>query len=311
VGELKRYVIGIDGGGTKTRALIVGVDGAVLAECEGGPTQLQTVGSRQAAVTLFDLIKECSTKIEADAQSLQSIVIGVAGGGRISDRAELSDAILALGSKKKFPLKNITVETDARIALEAAFAGGPGIVVIAGTGSIVLYRTEDGKMLRAGGWGTVLGDEGSGFAIGRDSLTAVLKAYDGRGEKTVLTAKALAYFGIAGIEEIITKVYREHTDVAAFVPKVFEAANERDRIANQILTQNATALADHVRVLTMQVRPRTILPVALMGGVLESENVYSKLVREKINRSLPHVAIQRPKFPSAFGAAIIGLNAFR
>ncbi len=309
--EQKKYVIGIDGGGTRTRALIVGVDGTVLAECEGGASQLQTVGIKQATTVIYDLVRECCSKIEADHQSIQSIVIGVAGAGRVSDRAELSDSLLAHSAKKKFPFKNVTVETDARVALEAAFAGGPGIVLIAGTGSIALYRTEDGKVLRTGGWGSVLGDEGSGFAIGRDALIAVLRAYDGRGEKTVLTAKALAFFGIAGIEEIIGKVYRDHADVASFVPKVFEAVNERDRIANQILVQNANALAEHVRVLTMQVRPRTKLPVCLVGGVLESDNAYSKLVKEKIIRSLPNVAIQRAKFPSAFGAAIIGLNAFR
>jgi glucosamine kinase len=309
--DVKQYVIGIDGGGTKTQALLVGMDGAVVAECTGGPAQLQVMGPAQTARVLLDLIKECCSKVECPPQSLQRTVLGIAGAGRASDRTELSGALLSLGTKKKFPITNITIETDARIALEAAFAGGPGIVVIAGTGSIALYRTEDGKLLRAGGWGNVLGDEGGGYAIARDALSAVMRQYDGRGEKTLLTPKALEFFGVSSPEELITRVYHNNADVAAFTPKVFEAVNERDRIAHLVSVKNANELVEIVRVLMMQVRPRMKLPVALMGGLLESDHVYSKMVREKVAHSLPQVVVQKPKFPPAFGAAIIGLNAFR
>jgi len=311
LGELKRYVIGIDGGGTKTHALLVGIDGHVLAECSGGPSQLQAVGILPSARLIFDLIKECCSKADCTAQSVQRIVIGIAGAGRASDRADLYSALLSLSSKKRFPLNNITIETDARIALEAAFAGRPGIVVIAGTGSIALYRTEDDKLLRAGGWGSILGDEGSGYAISRDALTAVMRQYDGRGEKTELTKKAFDFFGVSSVDEMIIKIYHEHADIASFTPRVFEAVMERDRVANLLMIKNANELAELTRVLMMQSRPKTKMPVSLMGGLLESENVYSKLVREKIIHSLPQVLVQKPKFSPAFGAAIIGLNAFR
>jgi N-acetylglucosamine kinase-like BadF-type ATPase len=311
VSEQKQYVIGIDGGGTKTHALLVGMDGTVLAECIGGPSQLHNVGPKHASVVLFELIKECCEKVPCDPSILQNIVVGLAGAGRASDRSELISSLLAIAQKKKFPLKSVTVETDARIALEAAFAGGAGIVVIGGTGSIALYRTEDGKLLRAGGWGNILGDEGSGFAIGRDALNAVMRQFDGRGDKTLLTQKALEHFTVASTDELITKVYHDQADVASFTPRVFEAVVERDRIAHLLIVKNATELSDLVRVLTMKVRPKKMLAVALMGGLLESENVYSKLVKEKIHHSLPHVVVQKPKFPAAFGAAILALNAFR
>ncbi|MBI1803580.1 MAG: hypothetical protein HY033_01955 [Ignavibacteriae bacterium] len=309
--EHRRYVVGIDGGGTKTTAILTGMDGTVYAECAGGPTNLQTVGVKYAGTTLFDLIKECCEKVQCDAQSLESIVIGVAGAGRAADRNELINTLLSLGMKKKFQIKNVSIETDARIALEAAFAGGPGIVVVAGTGSIALYRTEDGKLLRAGGWGKILGDEGSGFALGRDALNAVMRQHDGRGEKTLLTKYAFEHFTVAAADELVTKVYHDHADIASFAPKVFDAVAERDRIAHLLLVKNANELADHVRVLIMQSRPKKKLPVALMGGLLESDNVYSKTVKEKLQHSLPQVAVQKPKFPTAFGAAILGLNAFR
>ena len=311
--DRKRFVIGIDGGGSKTHALLVGMDGTIIADCSGGPTQLQTVGIQQSARTLFELIHECCSKEPlCKLETLEVIVLGIAGAGRPPERAELINALLAIALAKKFPLKNIVVETDARIALEAALAGQPaGIVVIAGTGSIALYRTEDDRLLRAGGWGNILGDEGSGFAIGRDALNAVMRQHDGRSEKTILTAKALDHFAVGSLDELITKVYHDHIDVAAFAPKVFVAVDERDRVAHNILVKNASELVELARVLTMQARPKKKIPVVLMGGLVESDNVYSKMVKEKIAHSLPQVVIQKPKFPAAFGAAILGLNAFR
>jgi glucosamine kinase len=311
VSESKQYVLGVDGGGSKTNAVIVGMDGNVLAEAQGGPTNLMTVGVKGAVPIIFDLVKSCAEKINAEATSLSSIVIGIAGAGRAVERTEFLNALLLHGQKKKFPLKQVRIETDARIALEAAFAGGPGIVVVAGTGSIALYRTEDNKILRAGGWGKLVGDEGSGYVIGRDALNAVMRQADGRGEKTVLTQKAFEHFGVKAAEDIVAKIVYDRLDIASFAPKVFEAVVERDRTAHLLIVKNANDLADHVRVLVMKSSPKKMLAVALMGGILEAENVYSKLVKEKINHSLPQVVVQRPKFPAAFGAAIMALNAFR
>ena len=309
--EQRRFVIGVDGGGTKTNAILVGLDGTVYAEAAGGPTNLATVGTAKAAQVLLDLFLECCATAKAEPELLQNVVLGLAGAGRPAVRADLTDKLLAAAAKKKFPLKSIVVETDARIALEAAFAGGPGVALIAGTGSIALYRTEDGKYLRAGGWGHVLGDEGSGYAIGRDGLQAVMRQFDGRGEKTLLTKKAFEHFGVSNVEELIPKIYTEGADIAAFAPRVFEAVVERDRPAHLILVKNANDLTDHVRVLLMQARPRLKLPVCLMGGLLTHDNVYAKMVKEKIVASMPQVLILRPKFPTPFGAAILGLNAFR
>lgn len=309
--EIKRYVLGIDGGGTKTHALLVGLDGTVHAEMHNGPANLHAVGAAQCARIVFNFISESCKKADCEPEAIQNIVIGFAGAGRPADRSQLVDALITLGSKNKHPLKNITVETDARIALEAAFAGGPGIVLIAGTGSIALYRTEDNKILRAGGWGQLIGDEGSGYGIAQNGLNVVMRQHDGRSEKTLLTQKAFEHFGVNSIDDLITKIYYEKPEIVAFAPKVLEAAAERDRPANIVLVNQAKELADLVRVLTMKQLPKKKLAVALMGGLLETENPYSKIVKEKIISSLPYVVVQKPKFTAAFGAAIIGLNAFK
>jgi N-acetylglucosamine kinase-like BadF-type ATPase len=107
------------------------------------------------------------------------------------------------------------------------------------------------------------------------------------------------------------KIYVEKIEIAGFAPQVLSAAVERDRVAHAILINNAKEMADLVRHLVMKVMPKRKLPVSLMGGLLDDENPYSKLVKEKIAAALPQVVVLKPKFPASFGAAIIGLNAFR
>jgi len=308
---VRRFVVGLDGGGTKTIALLVALDGTVISEAIGGPANLLTSGLSQTTKTIFGLVRECCKKADASADSIQAVVVGIAGAGRAADRAELIDKIFAMGIDKEFPIKNITVETDAKIALEAAFAGGPGIVVISGTGSIALYRTEDQQLFRTGGWGRLLGDEGSGYSLARDAINAVMRQYDGRGDKTILTQKALEYFTTTSVEEIIQRIYYQSITIEAFAPKVLEAVAERDHVAYKVMADNVSQLVDHVRVLVMKSPPKRKLPVCLMGGLVESENPYSKLLRDRIRGALPQVVIQKAKFPAAYGAVIIGLNAFR
>lgn len=127
----------------------------------------------------------------------------------------------------------------------------------------------------------------------------------------MLTAKLLEFLGVDDPEEIVQKIYTDRVEIAPFAERVFEAARERDRPAKQILLKNAADLAEHVRVLTLAHPPKHKLPVCLMGGLLDNENEYSRIVREKIAATLPQIIIQKPKFQAAFGAAILGLNAFR
>jgi N-acetylglucosamine kinase-like BadF-type ATPase len=311
VAELKRVVVGIDGGGTKTRALLVGFDGTVLAELTTGASNVRKKGVSDAAEIFFDLVVKCAAKAGAPHESIAHLVIGAAGAGRPSTRSELTSAIAALGQKHKFPISQITVETDARIALEAASPGKPVIALISGTGSIALYRADDGQIHRTGGWGSIIGDEGSGFAIARDACAAVMRQHDGRAEKTLLTEMALSHFEITEIEDLIPKLHSEKTELAPFAEKVLRAVKERDRVARQIILKNASDLVEHVRILLLAHPPKNKLTVCPMGGLLETENEYSNLVREKLTGSLPQIIIQKPKFPAAFGAAILGLNAFR
>ena len=306
----KQYVLGVDGGGTKTTALLVSLDGTVVAEEHTGPTNLQIVGTDQAATIIINLIQDCCKKAGSSTSYIQSIVLGLAGAGRSIDKSTLHKELASIANQYNLHLPNIIIETDARIALEAAFASSFGIVLIAGTGSIALGKGEDGKLYRAGGWGRILGDDGSGYAVALKALNAAIRSFEGRGDKTVLNNLALEHFKVTLLDDLVTKIYRENVDVASFVPKVFQAEQEFDHVAHNILFSQANELAELVRVLIGQMKPKRKIPVALMGGLLEYENVYSKMVKERIICSFPQIVVQKPKFPAAFGAAIMGLKAF-
>jgi N-acetylglucosamine kinase-like BadF-type ATPase len=309
--EEKKFIIGVDGGGSKTHAILAGPDGAVVAERFGGPSNLLTVGIPKAAETVYKLIEECCKWASCPADAIQHVVVGLAGAGRDAEKTGFIDTLIAIGLQHSFPIKHVIVETDARIALEAAFAGGSGIVVIAGTGSIALYRTKDQLELRAGGWGKILGDEGSSFAIARDALAAVMRAHDERGEKTALTEKALQQFRVTVLEDAIPKIYNDGADITGFTLKVL-FASEEDKVAKDVLSRNADALVELVAALIKRSPPARKVGVALMGGLLTEENAYSTMVKEKIVAAFPqHVLMLKPKFPAAFGAAILGLNAFQ
>lgn len=308
--DQKRYVLGIDGGGTKTDAILVSPDGSLVTEEHAGPTNLQIVGTNQAATTIIKLIQDCCKKAGNSTSYIQSIVLGLAGAGRSIDKSTLLEELASIASQYNLHLPNIIIETDARIALEAAFASSFGIVLIAGTGSIALGKGEDGKLYRAGGWGRILGDDGSGYAVALKALNAAIRSFEGRGDKTVLNNLALEHFKVTLLDDLVTKIYRENVDVASFVPKVFQAEQEFDHVAHNILFSQANELAELVRVLIGQMKPKRKIPVALMGGLLEYENVYSKMVKERIICSFPQIVVQKPKFPAAFGAAIMGLKAF-
>ena len=161
------FIIGIDGGGTKTAAVIADVQGTILARRSGGPANFHISGVERASRTIVALMKDCCVSAGCSLNDVGASIIGLAGAGRAGDKKEIAKGILKVASSKNVKLRNLSIESDARVALEGAFKGGPGIVVIAGTGSIVYGKDVNGNIHRAGGWGRILGDEGSGFSIGR------------------------------------------------------------------------------------------------------------------------------------------------
>ncbi|HEY6952061.1 MAG TPA: BadF/BadG/BcrA/BcrD ATPase family protein [Bacteroidota bacterium] len=306
------YVIGLDGGGTKTVARLADLNGAALAESRGGPSNFQVIGVEESAKTILDLIETCCHSIGCNSSEIGSVVAGLAGAGRPQDRQRIAEGIQDLAQKRGLYLRDLRIESDARIALEGAFEGNRGIVLIAGTGSIVFASDGHGKVIRAGGWGRLIGDEGSGYHIGNEGLRAVARMMDGRGKATLLAGMIRKQLALGDQESIIKAVYKESFEIASVAPVVLQAAGKKDARAIEILDSAASELLVSVQAVLKKLRPGATsssgkIPLVFIGSLLTSENVYSRKVRSLIRKKLPAVSIQLPAADPVQGAVLMAI----
>ncbi len=310
--DMPRYIIGLDGGGTKTAGVLCAPDGAILAEAQGGPSNFQVIGVETAAKTILDVIQSCCHTIGCSTEEIGATVAGLTGAGRPNDQQRMADGILDEARNRSLTLSTVRVESDARIALEGAFSGRPGIIVIAGTGSIVFGKDRKGAVHRGGGWGRLIGDEGSGYAIGREAFRAVARMIDGRGERT----KLLSLFGkkleLSTQEAIIEALYRKQFDVASAAPLVLEAAAKGDRVAQRILTAAREELREVIASVFDRLRGSRKrderIPLAFVGSLLTNDNRYSRSMRTAIRRTLPRIAVQDAEASPVVGAALMAAS---
>jgi N-acetylglucosamine kinase-like BadF-type ATPase len=257
-------VLGIDGGGTRTRASIVAGE-RVLACAENGSIKRLRVGAETAEANLRALLKEVYA--QAGVAAVQAASAGVASAS-MPGVAEWVAAVL-----QDFGVERWEVVGDEVIALDAAFRGGPGILQIAGTGSNTIGRAADGSRETAGGWSSHLGDEGSGYWIGLHSLRRALKAYD-REQPTQILAKVGELWCTPKLDDLVN--LGDSTpgpDFAALAPAINELAEAGDPVAKEVLTQAAADLVDFVLLVRAKLRRKHNIsgevPVAWTGGVIE------------------------------------------
>ena len=293
--------IGIDGGGTKTKCVLADDQLKILAEAEAGPTNPLAVGVDKSSEILFKLVQNVTRK--TSVRSIEFVVIGLAGAGRKMIAGEIENRLKLLVKRKKVSIKNIKVLSDVEIALEGAFAGAPGIILIAGTGSIVLGKNKNGKLFRVGGFGKVIGDEGSGYSIGKKALQSISKELDGRGSKTFLTTILSQKCGIKNRDDLITAVYSSGFDIARFAEHVIAAARLGDKVARNILADESDELVCHVKTLYKKLGAKK-MNLCLSGGLLSSKNYYSDLLRRKIKKGFRDIEIKKNIYPPEIGAAV-------
>lgn len=277
-----RAVLGIDGGGTKTRCLVADEDGRVLGEGLAGPSNYQVVGQATAVANILTAAEAALAVAGLSLHRVASVCAGLAGVGRPEDQVVMQDALAFLRPAR------LQVVPDARVALAGALAGQPGAVVISGTGSIAYGLDADGRTVRAGGWGWILGDEGSGFDIGRRAVMAALAAQDGTGPATSLTERICAEWHLERLDQLVRKVYADpvqaKADMAALVPHVLAAEAEGDAVAQGILRDAGRCLA----ALALAVLRRLSLPegapalVAVTGGVLTGARTVRLAMEEAV-----------------------------
>ena len=298
-----KYLIGIDGGGTKTDCAIADLSGKIIRQTSGKPSNFMIIGVEEALENIFALIEQNLFELGGDFSDVKQIVIGVAGAGREEDAMLLEKGFKDYSDQEGVHFKGVKVVSDAHIALEGAFPNSAGCILIAGTGSILFGKDEKGTIHRVGGFGRLIGDEGSGYSIGRKALNAVSKASDGRGEETMISELIDAKMNHNTSKNIINKVYNEKLDVASVAKIVIQAAEEGDPIAEDILDEEADELVLHIRSLIDKLQTNN-LNVAFSGSLIDNKNYYSDLLKNKIKSTLPNIKVVKPANPPVSGAIL-------
>ncbi len=302
------YVIGIDGGGTKSKAVLTDLHLKTYAECTGGATNFLIKGTEKVSYTLIELIGECLETAGIPADDLVYVVLGTTGAGRTEEAEKMKYDFLRICEKENFPVKSFEVESDARVALEGAFSGNPGSILIAGTGSIMFGKDSEGEIHRVGGFGRYIGDEGSGYSIGRKGLTAVAKNFDGRGQNTALTG-LLASKGIKNQQSLITAVYVDNFDIASVAPLVIQAAEEGDSVCKTILNEETDELILHIIAMQKLIKV-DLFKISFTGSLITKDNYYSRLFHNKIKNRTKNVSVVKPDMPPELGAALMAVQYF-
>jgi len=278
------HVLGIDAGGTKTVCQLADENGEVLAESRRGGANLQAAGELEVEKVLHEVMEEAIGDHEVRPTA---ICLGIAGVDRPDDARVVRGIMKRIGYKAK-----VLVVNDALVALEAGAPGAPGIVLIAGTGSIAYGRNEHNQAARAGGWGYMLGDEGSGYWIGRAALRAVLREADRRGPATRLTGLLLNYYGVARAQDLIAQVYHgglRPSAIAALAQCVQGAFSDGDAVSIGILR----GAADQLESSALSVARRLEMigsefPFVLSGGIFKAVPWLEEELTRRLPMASPH-----------------------
>jgi len=279
---MSRFVLGIDAGGTKTVCLLADEDGSIVSRARGPGANLQAQGELEVEKVLHEVMEGA---LGGRTEPPAAICLGIAGVDRPDDSATMRALMRRIGLKSRTLIVN-----DALVALTAGADDGPGVVVVSGTGSICYGRDDRGRAARSGGWGYVLGDEGSGYWVGRRALAAVVRHADGRGPATALTPLVLDQFQVTSVNDLVHQVHvndPRRRRVSSLGEAVQAAVDAGDPIAREIADGAARELVIAAASVAERLEMRgLVFPFLLAGGLFRV--VHS--IREQVLRLLPDVA---------------------
>ncbi len=301
------FVIGVDGGGSKTAAVVLDGQGRVLGRGQGGPANYHLVGREGVRRALAQAMDRAAAEAGVAPLQAQAVVWALAGAGRAAEVADLQRL-----QAEMLPHIPGRVVDDAQAAFWGGVGSRPGVVVIAGTGAMVYGEDPQGRGARAGGWGHLL-DRGSGYAIALEALQAVARAADGDALETQLTARLLAALGLPAPSALVPWLYapeRRVADIAALAAEVLAAAEDGDLVATGIVQQAADALAAQAAAVAHRLgldRDEAGFPLALTGGLLRGNAFFRALTAQAIRTRLPFARPHAPLADAATGAAFLAL----
>ncbi|MDR2348694.1 MAG: hypothetical protein LBD90_08835 [Bifidobacteriaceae bacterium] len=295
------WVLGVDAGGTRTTAALADPTGQVVASGKAGTGNFDHVGldaMRQAILSAAQMARDAA----AYRGELAAAFFGVAGVTAPDDRSAVTAALQDMAGK-------VQADHDCRVALAGGLAGEPGIALIAGTGSACYGRRADGVSFRAGGWGSIAGDEGSAYWLGVAALRLAVRSHDGRGEKSLLEESVKQHLGIGAYDELLTRLHRpqmSRADLAALAPLVTTAAAAGDRAACDELSRAGHDLADCVSAVANRLGwDSTPVRVALIGGLFGEAAGLRGHLQAALAQKLPQARPVDPAMTPAAGACLL------
>lgn len=298
----RELVLGVDGGGTRTRAIIMDASDNVLGEGTAGPSNPLRVGVNSAVAAVREAFDKACDMAKVQRSEVRAGEIGLAGVRREDLCKSVREALVRV-----LDVHNLEVVTDADIALYGATNGAQGIVIIAGTGSICCGKGPRGRHFCAGGWGPVAGDEGSGSWIARRALQAVAHAADGRGPGTSLSRAACEYFNVPAPEDLSMAIYAPsmtNDRIAGFGKHVVEAARHNDAVALEIVEQAGRELGLAATAVIRKLRlEQEQFQVAYVGGVFSAGPLILEPLRREIKRAAPKAYLAPPLMTPVVAAA--------
>ena len=291
------YFLGVDSGGSKTECWL-GDEDRVLARAMGGSIKLTRVGEDVAEARVQEMLAELTRHSGVEMNEVAATCVGMAG----YSIPELREWAVRVFRKRMGGALEIC--GDEEIGLDAAFRGGPGILVIAGTGAIVVGRCADGGKFTAGGWGPAIGDEGSGYWIGREAVRKIFRAYD-EGVPTMLLEGISRAWGAANLGEVVGRANsRPGPDFAALVPVVVECADAGDVLAERLLSKAGNELGKQVAMVWAKMREacRGQSQVAFTGSVIGKIERVRARMRERLAEECPGLVVLEPAVNAVEGA---------
>ncbi|BCL36298.1 N-acetylglucosamine kinase [Nostoc sp. MS1] len=311
------YVLGIDGGGSKTVCILMDDEHEVIGRGQAGAANYQSIGTEAAFMSIQSAIYEAiklSKPIKIDA-----ICLGLAGVGRAKDIDIVKGLVSGLIDTQTLPItwnlqpSNIVICNDALIALVGGIGHSVGIVAAVGTGSIIFGQNQQGETKRVGGWGYILGDEGSAYKIAVAGMQAALKSYDGREKSTSLIEAFQQHLNLKNIEDLIEIIYRRGwgvKQIAALAPIVDLAAAYGDEVANHIIDDAVRELVKATATVIEDIfSPDSALEIVTTGSVWQGRcNIHERFTSAMVDK-FPQVKVIFPRHEPAYGAGLLALQS--
>jgi N-acetylglucosamine kinase-like BadF-type ATPase len=294
------YSLGFDGGGTKTDCVLLDAKGAVIGEGRGGPANPLRSGYEGAFSSLREAAAEALAAGKIRSAGITGVCAGMAGAGRLGVARRIMEFLT-----EEFPAARTHVVPDYEIALESAAGSRPGVVLIAGTGSVAFGRNAAGETARAGGYGPWIGDEGSAFEIGRRAVSAVMRTRDMDAPVTMLTKMIPAALDCPDWDDLMLRIKKNPDDVfPKLFPVVAAAANSEDSAAKEILFTSAIGLSSLAMIVIRRLGMKgEEFPLVKCGGVFGRSSMLDSLLDSVLASGALRAKISHLEISPAVGAA--------